>query len=272
MRALGEMAEVPARTLDLEVQRFTTFLENLGVRSMREVTSEIAEAFIESRRSDGSHPLRTTMWRRRDAIRHAYRAGRRMGLVESDPTLDVSLEKAPWAEKRPFADDEIEACRASSLVTLTDLRSSILQGLAETGATTAEMAHVRVGDVDLEARVVWLPGSTKVKPRCVELTAWGLTQIARRFAGGPDPSETLVVWKRGFPRKPVGACGHVISQTIRSAGLRAPDTGPRSITAWAGRRWQAQGHPIDEVARRLGMRSLDVTASLLRYDWRRGAS
>ena len=42
---------------------------------------------------------------------------------------------------------------------------------------------------------------------------------------------------------------------------------PASVAAWAGRRILAESGRIDEVARRLGMSSLDRTARFIAFDW-----
>jgi hypothetical protein len=46
-----------------------------------------------------------------------------------------------------------------------------------------------------------------------------------------------------------------------------PDVRPASVAAWAGRRILAETGRIDEVARRLGMVSLDRTARFIAFDW-----
>jgi hypothetical protein len=53
------------------------------------------------------------------------------------------------------------------------------------------------------------------------------------------------------------------------AGLGAErDLKPRSLAAWVGQQVVAETGRIDEAARRLGLRSLDLTASLVGFEWR----
>ena len=63
-------------------------------------------------------------------------------------------------------------------------------GAGEATARTSEIPHIRVRDVDVDRRRVWLWGWTKAEPRWGRLTAWGCKQLARRAervnSKGPD--------------------------------------------------------------------------------------
>ncbi len=60
----------------------------------------------------------------------------------------------------------------------------------------------------------------------------------------------------------------VIGEVLTRAGLAGePDVRPLSVAAWAGRTIFDETGRIDEVARRLGMRSLDRAARLIGFDW-----
>jgi len=55
---------------------------------------------------------------------------------------------------------------------------------------------------------------------------------------------------------------------LARAGLATElDVRPLSVVAWAGRKILDDTGRIDEVARRLGMQSLDRTANLIAFDW-----
>jgi integrase/recombinase XerC len=55
---------------------------------------------------------------------------------------------------------------------------------------------------------------------------------------------------------------------LRRAGLASePDVRPVSVPAWVGVQVLAETGRIDEVARRLGVRSLDRAAALIGWDW-----
>jgi integrase/recombinase XerC len=59
-----------------------------------------------------------------------------------------------------------------------------------------------------------------------------------------------------------------IRETLRRAGLLADsEVRPASLTAWAGQQVLNETGRVDEVARALGMRSLDGAARLIGWDW-----
>lgn len=65
----------------------------------------------------------------------------------------------------------------------------------------------------------------------------------------------------------MSACVAIVD-VLRRAGLAVePDVRPASIVAWAGQRILADTGRIDEVARCLGMASLDRTARFIAFDW-----
>jgi integrase/recombinase XerC len=59
-----------------------------------------------------------------------------------------------------------------------------------------------------------------------------------------------------------------IAETLMRAGIgREPDVRPGSVVAWAGRRIFEETASIEEVARRLGIRSLDRAARFIGWGW-----
>jgi integrase/recombinase XerC len=138
--------------------------------------------------------------------------------------------------------------------------------LAEASARTGEIGLVRISNLDLDRERIWLPGVPGADARWGYFTDWGLAQVWRRIHGEADAGAFLVVWRRE-PKNARAASSQALRETLRAAGLVAPEIKPRSITAWAGRALFDRGAPLDEVARRLGMRSLDQTASFIGFDW-----
>jgi integrase len=199
------------------------------------------------------------------------RRTRILGLAESDPTLDVDLPPRSSLPCRPLTDDEVALCRSWAVHTLRDTRQPAAWALAETGARTSEIPHLRVSDVDLDSGSVCVHGSSRLEPRSGRLSEWGARQIALRIAElklKGDPASPLVYTGEGGEAAQASSCV-AISETLRRAGLgKEPDVRPLSVAAWVGFKILARGGAIDQVARALGMRSLDRAARMVGWDWR----
>ena len=267
-----------ARLTDQTVQRmaeimtrYVTYLEKgHGVRSIADVAEEHAEGFISACMGirGRRRPTPATMHLRRSALRLYFRIARELGTPIGDPTLDIVLPARSSLVARPLTDDEITLGRSFSLNTLNATRRPAAWALAEATARTSEIPHVRVQNVDADAGRVWISGSSKMKPRWGQLSAWGLQQVLRRAESLSSPEARLVYEGNGSGQSRQASSCIAISQTLVDAGLaREPDVRPGSVVAWAGHKiFEATGS-INEVARRLGVRSLDRAAAFIGWDW-----
>jgi hypothetical protein len=256
---LAQVAEI--------IEHFGTFLEaSQGLARINEVGLHHAAAFINSRRMNGALPTYGLRRVRRMALRMAFRAGRQLGLLQGDPTIDIRIGPMAHVGARPLTDEEVDLGRSYALPSLRDRRRCIAWAMAEATGRTSEIGRVRIRDVDLHGCAVRLPGSSVVDPRTGRLTSWGAAQLRRRLDESSDPNESLIVW-RSPPKDLRAASSQAITETLKAAGLHGPDVRPRSIVAWAGRRALEDGAPIEAVASMLGMRSLDQAADFVGLRW-----
>ena len=260
------------RIVDL-IERFCVFCDRaFDIEVLGEVTAVEASAFVQAPTPCGA-PAAATMHLRRSALRLLFRTAREIGLANSDPTLDLVLPPRSSLRTRPLTDDEIALCRAASLQTLTSTRRPAAWALAEASARSAELGHVRHADIDLDGRRVLLHGSSRTQTRWAPLTAWGHTQLERRLRAVDHDPDRLVIYdgERGSDYHRQAASCVAIGDTLRRAGLSGePDVRPLSVVAWAGRQVLNETDRIDEVALRLGIRSLDRAALLISWDWQNG--
>jgi integrase/recombinase XerC len=256
------------------IRRFGRYLDRgHRITTLDAVTPDEARGFLAApvgERSPGP-PSVATMHLRRTAVRLAFRIARDLGLAQGDPALDLRLPPRSSLRMRALTDDEVILCRSCSLATLTATRQPAAWALAEATARTSEIPHVRACDLDLAAARVWIHGGTKTVARWGHLTPWGATQLSRRLSdlGVDRRSDALLAYEgRGSAQSQQASSCAAVAQTIVRAGLtRERDVAPSSVAAWAGARLFAEGHPIDEVAQRLGVRSLDRAASLIAWNW-----
>lgn len=271
---ISDLADYSAERITRLITRFTTFVEYEQVCSLGDITATHVSEFVRAPLGNALErrlPSTATMHLRRSALRLYFQAARRLGLLEGDPTLDLTLPPRSSTPTRPLQDDEVMLCRSSSLHSLSATRRSASWALAEATARTSEVPHIRVCDVDLGRARVWLHGGNKAQPRWGYLTAWGLRQVERRLrsCSRPASSNSLLVYGgRGALHSRQAASCIAIKEVLVRAGLgQEPDVRPGSVVAWAGRRIFKESDCIAEVARRLGMRSLDGAARMIAWEW-----
>ena len=275
---LGETADLCAQTQDRLVStltRFASFAERgFGVSTLADITPDIARAFVAAPLSggDAEAPSISTMHFRRSAVRLLFREARRAGLSDSDPTLDLTLPPRSSLGLRPLTDDEVAICRSSALRSLSETRLPAAFALAEATARTSEVPKIRVEDIHLDRRMVWIHGGAKAIERWGTVSSWGAGQLARRLHHLRKlPAFTPVVYEgKGSPQSAQASACAAIATVLRKAGLGSePDVRPASVAAWAGATAFGQGAQIDQVARLLGVRSLDQAARLIGWLWDR---
>jgi len=258
--------------------RFTIFLEK-GHRLQRvgSISQQHIRGFVFAgipTRSGTQHPSVATMHLRRSALRLYFRTLRQLGLFEGDPTLDLELPPRSCLAMRPLTDDEVVLCRSFSLQTLTATRQPAAWALAEATARTSEIPHVRVSDLDFSNRRVWIHGSSKAEARWGYLSGWGATQLARRVGSLKSVLEdnpAVANEGRGSEQSGQASSCIAIAETLARAGIgQEPDVRPGSVVGWAGRRVFDSTGRIEDVALRLGVRSLDRAARLIGWDWAAG--
>jgi integrase/recombinase XerC len=204
---------------------------------------------------------------RRSAVRLLYQTARRLELASGDPTLDLALPPRSGLLRRPLTDDEIAVCRSFATYVLSETRRPAAWALAEATARTSEIPHILPSDVDLDSGLVWIHGGSKTYARWGRLTDWGAMQLDERLRSLSEDHPIVYQGKGSSESRQASSCA-AISQTIQRAGLAGdPDIGPSSVAAWAGAKAFREGASIDEVARMLGIRSLDRAARFIGWDW-----
>jgi integrase/recombinase XerC len=276
LRRHGALSDQSMRRLVEVMGRFLAFVERgHGSVPLTDVSQEHVGAFVlapVSTIDSFREPSVATAHLRRSGVRLLFRVLRTVGVVEGDPTLDLVLPPRSSLVARPLTDDEIVVCRSFALRTLTETRQPAAWALAEATARTSEIPCIRMRDLDLGARRVWIHGGAKTEPRFGCLSAWGVQQLDRRVRDlgevGAEPDEPLVYRAAGSAASAQASAARAIRETLTRAGLgRESDVRPVSVAAWAGRRVLQDTGRVEAVARRLGVRSLDGAAQIIGWDW-----
>ena len=255
------------------LNRFGRFAaDGCGLVDLAEVTSGLARSFVTAPTGTGQVPSISTMHWRRTALRLLFRAARRQGFVDGDPTLDLDLPPRSSLGTRPLTDDEVTLCRSVAQWSLAGSRRAAVWALAEATCRSSELPNVSGDDIDLVSGRVWIAGGKATQAREGRLTDWGLVQVRARIDELEASSLPLVY----TGRSPAGA-GQVsgasaLVDVLTRAGLhQEPDVRPGSVAAWAGRRVLQETGRIDCAARAIGVRSLDRAAVIVGWDWQTDA-
>jgi site-specific recombinase XerD len=287
---LGEVAAVVARirvggllselTLEYrqnDLRAFAIYMAKVHqLAHLREVTPVQARQYLTLPRVTasgvGDRPA-TSLHGRRSTVRLLFRVARQLGLADSDPTLDIELPRRPVRTIRALVDEEVALGRSYSLTTLTESRVPASWALGEATAGPSEQAHICVSDIDTKLWRVWIHGGDRHRSRWGQLTEWGSIQVERQLRSVPrqQSDDPLLLIRRGRSsaanRLRVGS--DAISSVLRRSGLSSdPGVHAGSLPAWAGAKALADGAPIDEVARMLGVTKLDRAAAIVGLQWR----
>jgi integrase len=262
------------------IRRFGRRLERQGVTHPEQITASHCLGFVNATTRAGQPPELTTRHARRTALRMLFRTLRELGHEVGDPTVDLRLPSRSDTSARPLTDLEVTLCRASSRMGEAGGRSlhrAVCWALGETTAVTSEISAIRVGDVDDRTSPRWvrLPGTRRHDPRLGELSDWGSLIVARQLEllgqRRCTPATLLTYRGQGIPGEPgaQSAVCNAVGGVLSLSGLAdEPDVRPASLRNWAGRRLYEAGMPIEQVARRMGARTLDSTAADIALTWR----
>lgn len=240
-----------------------------GVVDLACVTPAIASALVHAPSPNGAEPSLPLTHLRRSALRLLFRSARHVGQDVGDPTLDLRLPPRAQVATRPLVDDEVSLCRAAAAWSLNDRRRAAAWALAEATCRPVEVGQITRSDVVLDARRVWIHGGQTTADRWGHLTEWGCVQLERRLAAIPSDPDQPVVYEGGDgpATGQISACIAVRDVLVRAGLGKESGVRPASVAGWAGRQILQETGRIDEVARRLGMSSLDRTARFIGWSW-----
>lgn len=255
------------------MERFAGFVLGCGIQDLATVDRRLAEHFIAAPTTRGASPSPSVRHIRRCAVRLLFRMARELGLLDVDPTLDLGLPARVPPAPRPLSDEEVERCRAASVYDFDATRLPAAWALAEAGVRTAELANIKIEDLDLDSALVCAPGCRSAFPRQAPLTEWGAVQLRRRVSRlGSNPARPLTYIGEGSEKSKQAASCIAISASLTRAGLADdPLVRPISVAAWAGRKILERTGRIEDVAAVLGMRSLDRAARLVSLEESHGS-
>lgn len=211
-----------------------------------------------------------------------------LGLYDENPAVATREPMPTPRHVRPLTSGQIEQMKRTAVFrvhrlngrTVPESKTPAAFALTLLGATNGENSQVRVRDVDLPNRRVWLhAGGYRTYDRWVPIDDdWCLQAISTRIdilaqtSGGEPIADRWLVYDSRVANptaaKRSAATADLITGLMRKAGVYTPGvTRVESIREYLAGRVFAQTGRVEAVAQRLGMSSLDAAAHLVDYDW-----
>ncbi len=285
--ARGSMSPQTAAKYTQTCEQFIRHCALNGHTTLDDAAADVAEWIyspVHSRDGGIIDASEGTLRLRRSAVQKLYEQARLLGLTEAAPTLDLPVPQGrKQSDWRPASDAEIERFRAVA-DTRAGTNGAVAFAVSLCGATTGEIGHLSIAEIDLDTRTLQLAGTSRTSARVVCIhDEWAYNVIANRAASlAPLPTMSTGAWARETLliqtiRVGPGARQSSISQSIGEiirmgrGGQSHPNTSgrltPLSISAWAARKVFDRDGDIVETARFMGVQSLDLATQIVRFDW-----
>nr|WP_239077900.1 site-specific integrase [Streptomyces sp. SID9124] len=270
-------------TVDLYISTIERLLRFAGahdVTRIDDVTHTLALAFIEApgRNRHQCLILNTsngTRRQRRSALESFFTEARALGLTKATPLVDLPpIPRDPRKPGTRLSDDEIQRLKFQAERGMPATRHATILALLLAGQSTAEIAKATTDDLDLAESSVWTDGATRTYGRVCPLTPWGLGVIELRAdhllrtTPRPDERQPLTTGATSAYRAQASVCtgfGDIARRSGLATARRRVE--PKDVTRYVARTILSETGQLSEVARRLGLSSLDGAAALADLNW-----
>lgn len=270
------------------IDNYTSYLRGLGrlmaARGLA-LVSDLSVNFLlmwclMPQESSGEPASENTSRLRRSAARSFFETAKGLGITDANPAKSVEFPTRSDRYVKALSDEQVRQLQRVARMSVDDSRTPAALAMVMSGATTKEISFVTAADVDVPNRRVWVHnGGYRQYDRWVALhDDWCVTAVQRRLndvqansAATNNGDPWLVYQPRlGQPTKDRqdSAGGMIILRLLKFARVHQPGVNrAESIREWLAANVYADTGSLEEVARRLGMSSLDATAHLVGHNW-----
>lgn len=277
--AEGRIDGIALRGYRDDLARLERLMGALGLHEVRHIDYDLLLRWIHSPGTDGNAPSENTTYRRRSSARVFFETAHCLGITDTNPAKSVHLEQRSDRYVHAYTDTEIGHLQATARFTLTETVTPCALALVMSGSSTREAGYVTVRDVDMERGIYWSHGGGyRWRERWLPFADdWCRDAVSLRIRAltilhGPAAADRWLVFNpksdtfTEHSQNMVG--GNKITALLKKARLhRQGVTRAESIREWLAQSIFAETGSLEEVAARLGMRSLDAAAHIVGYDW-----
>lgn len=218
---------------------------------------------------------------RQSALRGAATTWLSRGLIASAPVPPLVFTRSAPGLPQPLTPSEARKLRAQGRLGTGDTFHPAVVAAALSGASQSELSRLVLADLNLETRSLHVISTDRQTARFVPLGPQGLEAMTHRLRdaaktakSGHDKLQSdsyPLVLRRSLasyaPNAIAPAVGNTIARAIRTAGLDRPGIRPGSLRDYAANQLYARTQRVEDVARLLGLASLDRTARLIDPVW-----
>ncbi len=198
---------------------FVRFINRgLSVSDISTVTPMDVRSFVfaPAKGPDGVRtPSSSTSDNRRWAVKVFFNELVQLGLIRSNPAINVRVVREPGVAARPLTDEEQLQGMRHSARSRRDTRGPAAWALGRATAYSSELGLATVADLDLENKRVWLTGaSTGRAARWGYLEDWDLEQLQRRIDAVRLSDADYLIYEGGERSRSVQSSSSMAIQEI----------------------------------------------------------
>jgi site-specific recombinase XerD len=288
----GTISKSATNNYRVDALSFVEFCEKHEVKFLWEIDVNFSYTWIFAPSKKNKTLAINTMYRKRSALRAFFTTAVNLGLIDLNVAYSVELPARIPPKNVRFSQEEVQRLRDVSPLHVLSSKLPAILALILIGASTREVAGVRVQDVQFTKERVWLGDTGERRtPRWVPLPkgSWEYKAISRRVRDMKKKANSNSETKRVLldanicyspirevsmesptesSNKAQAAICNSVMKIVKTARIEHSGSGiPERIRRAAARALFDETNRIDIVAERFGYRSLDAAADYIGYDW-----
>ena len=238
-----------------DLEQFLGYLTSVEVQDAREVKKENIEGFINKLITDSY--TKKSASRKLNSIRTFFRCLKNEGVIEQNPSLDVSHPKYISSPPRIFTKLEYRALR--DFAKEDERTYALVEILLQTGIKIGELANLRLSDIKEDALYIRPYGKTP--GRDLPLNGPVKKAVDEYLKGRPQSKDDhLFITRTGHPLL-IRNIRQIISRCFREIGIEKATVNDLRNTFIAHQ--LRQGASVEYIAKLVGHRRLSSTERFL---------
>lgn len=240
-----------------DLEQFIGFLTSKEIQDIREVKKDQINAFIEKLIADNY--TKKSASRKLNSIRTFFRYLKQEGIIDQNPSLDVSHPKYIQSPPRIFTKLEYRALR--DLAKEDSRTYALVEILLQTGMKIGELANLRIEDIN--DSTIHIRNYGKTPGRDVPLNKAAKKAIDEYLKNRPKSKDNrLFITRTGKPLL-IRNIRQIISRCFREIGIKEATVNDLRNTFIAHQ--LKQGASIEYIARLVGHKRLSSTERFLNF-------